>query len=141
MLGVSTSWRSEILNSGKEIVEEILSLGVQAVEVEYRMSKAMLKEILPMVEAGEIAVTSVHNIVPRPRRIPKEYADGEFVYLSAENERERLSAVKYATGTMEWAEKVGAPGVVLHMGKVRMDGVTEFLREIYDDGRIRSDEA
>ena len=30
---------------------------------------------------------------------------------------------------------------MVHMGKVRMDGVTEFLREIYDDGRIRSDEA
>ena len=53
MLGISTAWRSEIWDSGIEIVEEILSLGVKAVELEYRISKPMLKEILPLFKEGD----------------------------------------------------------------------------------------
>ena len=74
MLGISSAWRSEISDSGREIVEEILNLGVQAMELEYRMTRSMLKEVDPLVKAGRIAVTSLHNILPLPKRIPKNMA-------------------------------------------------------------------
>jgi sugar phosphate isomerase/epimerase len=140
MLGISTAWRSEVSDSGKEIVEEILSLGVQAVEAEYRMTKAMLQDILPLVEEGRVRVTSLHNILPLPPRIPKERANGEFVSLSSPEERERKSAVKYTLGTMDWAEKFGAQAVVLHLGKVRMEGVMQSLRRVYDAGETETRE-
>jgi sugar phosphate isomerase/epimerase len=140
MLGISTAWRSEVCDSGREIIEEILSLGVQDVEAEYRMTKPMLQEILPSVEEGRVRVASLHNILPLPPTIPRERANGEFVSLSSPEERERKSAVKYTLGTMEWAQKFGARAVVLHLGKVRMDGVMESLRKVYDLGEIETRE-
>ena len=140
MLGISTAWRSEILNSGIEIIEDILSLGVEAVELEYRLGKPQLKEILPWAREGRFRVKSVHNILPLPRSVPKEYADGEFVSLSSPDEGERKKAVKYAIGTLDWAEKFGARAVVLHLGKVPMDGVMPYLWDLYDEGRIESEE-
>ena len=104
MLGISSAWCSEICDSGAEIIEEILSLGVSGVELEYRLSRPMLEEIVPLVIRGRISVTSLHNILPLPRKIPKNRADGEFVSLSSPDERERKAAIRYALGTLEWAE-------------------------------------
>lgn len=140
MLGISSAWRSEISDSGREIVEEILNLGVQAMELEYRMTRSMLQEIVPLVKAGRIVVTSLHNILPLPRRIPKNRANGEFVSLSSPDEQERKSALQYTLGTMEWADKFGARAIVLHMGKASMSGAMEFLREMYDRGMTGTDE-
>jgi sugar phosphate isomerase/epimerase len=140
MLGVSSAWRSEISDSGREIVEEILSLGVQAMELEYRMTRSMLKEVDPLVKAGRIAVTSLHNILPLPRGIPKNMANGEFVSLSSPHEQERKSAIQYTLGTMEWAEKFGARAIVLHLGKASMSGSMGFLMEMYDQGKTGTKE-
>ena len=139
MLGISTAWRSEIWDNGVEIIEEILSLGVKAVELEYRISEPMLKEILPLLKGGRVSVDSVHNILPRPWKIPKEMANGEFVSLSSPEDDERKSAIKYALGSMDWAEKFGAQALVLHMGKVPLDGVMGALMKIYDEGKTRSE--
>ena len=140
MLGISSAWCSEICDSGAEIIEEILSLGVSGVELEYRLSRPMLEEIVPLVIRGRISVTSLHNILPLPRKIPKNRADGEFVSLSSPDERERKAAIRYALGTLEWAEKLGARAVVLHMGKAAMDGAMGCLMDIYDWGKTRTEE-
>ena len=47
---------------------------MEAVELEYRLGKSQLKEILPGAKEGRFRVNSVHNILPRPKMIPKEYA-------------------------------------------------------------------
>ena len=140
MLGISTAWRSEIWDNGPEIIEEILGLGAKAVELEYRLSKPALKEILPFFKGGRVTVTSVHNILPRPWKIPKEKANGEFVSLSAPDNEERNSAIKYTLGTMEWAERFGARAIVLHLGKVPMDAVMEFLMNIYGEKKVQTPE-
>jgi sugar phosphate isomerase/epimerase len=140
MLGISSAWRSEICDSGAEIIEEILSLGVSAVELEYRISRPMLEEIVPLVRRGRISVTSLHNILPLPKGIPKNTANGEFVSLSSPDEGERKAAIRYALGTLEWAENLGARAVVLHMGRVVMDGAMGCLMDIYDRGKTRSEE-
>ena len=108
MLAVSTAWRSEILDSGKEIVEEILSLGVKAMEMEYRISRSSLKEMEPYIRDGRISVASLHNIFPLPGQIPKSMANGEFVSLSSPDDPERKSALAYTLKTLEWAKKFGA---------------------------------
>jgi len=140
MLGISTAWRSEISDRGAEIIEEILGLGLKAVELEYRLTRSMLKEILPFIKKGEVSVVSLHSILPLPWKIPKEMANGEFVSLSSPEEEERKSAVRYTVGTMDWAEEVGGKAVVLHLGKVTMDGVMGFLTRTYKEGRIHSRE-
>ena len=140
MLAISTAWRSEILDSGKEIVEEILSLGVNTLELEYRISRVNLEEMEPYLRGGRISVQSLHNIFPLPRHIPKSQANGEFVSLSSPNDRERKSAVAYTLKTMEWARKLGARAVVLHMGRVPMDGVMGLLVKAYDRGITETEE-
>lgn len=140
MLGISTSWRSEICDSGVEIIQEILSLGFKAVELEYRISHSMAKEILPFVKAGQIFITSLHNIMPLPLYIPRNTADGEFVSLSSPDGGERKSAVEYTVRTLDWTQEFGGKAVVLHLGKVPMDGVTDLLWRAHDEGRIRSNE-
>jgi sugar phosphate isomerase/epimerase len=82
----------------------------------------------------------VHNILPRPWNILKEKANGEFVSLSSPEDDDRRSAIKYTRGSMDWAERFEAKAMVLHLGKVSMDGVMEGLMKIYDQGRIRSEE-
>ena len=140
MLAISTAWRSEILDSGKEIVEEILGLGVNTLELEYRISRVNLEEMEPYLRDGRISVQSLHNIFPLPRHIPKSQANGEFVSLSSPNDRERKSAIAYTLKTMEWARKLGARAVVLHMGRVPMDGVMGLLIEAYDRGITGTEE-
>ena len=140
MLGISTAWRSEISDSGAKIIEEILSLGVRGVELEYRISRPMLEEIVPLVQGGRISVTSLHNILPLPKGIPKNRANGEFVSLSSPDEEERKSAIQYTIGTMEWAEKFGAKAIVLHLGKAPMDGAMEVLMGLYDTRRSHTSE-
>jgi sugar phosphate isomerase/epimerase len=140
MLAISTAWRSEILDSGKEIVEDILGLGVNTLELEYRVSHSDLREMEPYLRDGRITVTSLHNIFPLPSHIPKSMANGEFVSLSSPHNRERRSAIAYTLKTMEWAKKLGARAVVLHMGRAPMDGVMGFLMEAYDRGITRTEE-
>jgi sugar phosphate isomerase/epimerase len=109
-------------------------------ELEYRMTRSMLKEVDPLVQAGRIAVTSLHNILPLPTGIPKNRANGEFVSLSSPDENERKSALRYTLGTIEWAEKFGARAIVLHMGKASMSGAMEFLMDMYDRGMTGTEE-
>ena len=140
MLAISTAWRSEILDSGKEIVEEILGLGVNTLELEYRVSRSNLKEMEPYLRDGRVSVKSLHNIFPLPRHIPKSKANKEFVSLSSPDDQERRSALAYTMKTMEWAKKLGAGAVVLHMGRAPMDGVMGFLMEAYDRGITATEE-
>ena len=140
MLAISTAWRSEILDSGKEIVEEILGLGVNTLELEYRVSRSNLKEMEPYLRDGRVSVKSLHNIFPLPRHIPKSKANGEFVSLSSPDDQERRSALAYTMKTMEWAKKLGAGAVVLHMGRAPMDGVMGFLMEAYNRGMTATKE-
>lgn len=140
MLGVSTSWRSEVTDSGLEVIEAILDLGVQGVELEYRITPSMLKEMLPALKRKRISVTSLHNFLPLPEGVPKEKANGDVFSLSSPDGEERGLAVKYTLRTMEWAEEFGARAVVLHLGKIPMEDRTQDLKKLYDQKKIRNEE-
>jgi sugar phosphate isomerase/epimerase len=140
MLSLSTALRSEVCDSGEEIIREILSYGIQAIELEYRITESMLKEILPFVKKRDILVTSIHNIMPLPDGMSRETANGEFVSLSSPDRGEREMAVKYTRRTLEWAEETGAQAVVLHLGKVLMESPMRALRNLYDQKKIGAEE-
>jgi len=140
MLSLSTALKSEISDSGEGIIREILSYGIRAVELEYRITETMLKEILPFVKKRDILVSSIHNIMPLPDGMSRETANGEFVSLSSPERSEREMAVKYTHRTLEWAEETGAQAVVLHMGKIRLESPMRALMRLYDQKRIETDE-
>jgi sugar phosphate isomerase/epimerase len=140
MLAISTSWRSEISDEGLEIIQAILDLGVEGVELEYRITTPMLKEILPLLKKKRVSAVSLHNFFPLPEGLPKEKASGDVFSLSAPDREERELAVKYTLRTMEWAEELGARAVVLHLGKIPMDDPMEDLKKLYDQKKIQTGE-
>jgi sugar phosphate isomerase/epimerase len=141
MFGVSTALRSEISDSGREVIDAILQLGVEAVELEYRITSSMLEEIRPMCKKGQIKVVSIHNFFPVPEEVPKDEASGDVFSLSAVDPEERTRAVKYSLRTLEWAEELEASCVVLHLGKIPMESPMETLKKLYDQKKIQSEEA
>jgi sugar phosphate isomerase/epimerase len=140
MIGVSTSFRSEIVDSGLEIINAILELGVEAVELEYRITLPMLREILPLLKKRRVMAVSIHNYFPRPEGIPREKANGEFFSLSSLDKEERELAMQYTRRSIEWAEELEARAVVLHMGKVAMENTMKSLMKLYDEKKIQTEE-
>jgi sugar phosphate isomerase/epimerase len=140
MLAISTSWRSEISDDGREIIQAILDLGGERVELEYRITPSMVKEMLPLLKKGKVPVASLHNFFPLPEGVPKEKASGDVFSLSSPDGEERALAVKYTLRTMEWAEELGARAVVLHLGKIPMDDRMEDLKKLYDQKEIHTEE-
>jgi sugar phosphate isomerase/epimerase len=140
MLGVSTSFRSEISNSGIEVINAVLDLGVEAVELEYRITSPMLQEILPLCRERRIVVISLHNFFPVPEEVPKEKASGDVFSLSAVDKEERERAIKYTVRTLEWAEELEVNAVVLHLGKIPMESPMETLMKLYDQKKIQTEE-
>jgi sugar phosphate isomerase/epimerase len=140
MIGISTSWRSEISDSGLEVIKAILGLGLETLELEYRITTPMLQEMLPLLKRRQVAVVSLHNFFPLPEGVPREKASGDIFSLSSPDKEEREWAVKYTQRTMEWAQELEARAVVLHLGKIPSDSPMKNLQKLYDQKKIHSAE-
>ena len=140
MFGISTSWKSEILDQGLKIIEAILELGVDKVELEYRLTSPMLAEILPLIREKRVGVLSLHHPFPLPEGVPRDKADGDVFSLSSLDQEERFAAVKWAKRTLEWAEKLEVQAVILHMGRVAMNDPMKILKNLFDKKKIATEE-
>lgn len=140
ILGVSTAWKSEVWTNGREIIEAILDLGIQGVELDYRLTLPMAKQILPLWASARFSVISVHNYFPVPDGVPAAKGSWDFFSLSSPDEEERRQAVHYTIQTMEWAQRFGARAVVLHLGKIAMENPIKDLRRLYDEGKTQTKE-
>jgi hypothetical protein len=121
MLGVSTAWKSEVWTNVQAIIEAILDLGIQGVELDYRLTFPMAKQILALWNSGRFSVISVHNYFPVPDGVPAAKGSWDFFSLSSPDKEERTQAVQYTIQTMEWARRFRARAVVLHLGKISME--------------------
>ncbi len=135
MLGISTSFRSEITNSGREIIEAVEELGLKAIELDYRLTWATFLEMRPHLK-GRLEVLSIHNFFPTPNGVPKEKASGDFYSLSSLDEEERKLALQYSLETIRRAEELGAKAVVLHLGKLPLPESMEIIKSPYDQKKI-----
>ncbi len=139
MLGVSTSWLSEQVNSPKELVEKLLELSVSLVELEYRLSASWVEELLPLFKKEAFEVKSVHNFLPTPSSVSN--VSGNAFSFSSEDKEERDLAVKYTILTMEHALDFGANIVILHLGKAPLKVDLKRLEKLFEEGKIESEEA
>ena len=60
----STCWNIKRHTTGSAMIDEIRSLGFQRVELNYNVTPELLSTIEPMIEHGDIGVSSVHNTFP-----------------------------------------------------------------------------
>ncbi|MHB0912032.1 MAG: sugar phosphate isomerase/epimerase family protein [Armatimonadota bacterium] len=109
-IAISTSWNAERHESGASMVEELLDLGFNLLELSVHVTPEMLHEVAQMVEAGRVRIASLHNPCP----------SGPPLLLSTTDESERRAAVAQARETIDWAVRLGARFVVLHLGRVPM---------------------
>jgi sugar phosphate isomerase/epimerase len=140
MLGISTCWWHNKVGRADNIVGEILRLGLEGVELEYRITHTMYREMKPRLK-GTLQVLSVHNVFPIPEGLGPDAGSGDLFLLSSTDSEERSRAVKYTIRTIEHAHDLEAQAVVLHLGRVDMQSPEEEFSRLYSGGVIHEKEA
>ncbi|NGZ73928.1 sugar phosphate isomerase/epimerase family protein [Saccharibacillus alkalitolerans] len=129
----STCWNIK-RGGGRAMIEEIASLGFREAELNYNVTREMLTEIEPLIERGEIGVSSVHNTFPHT---PDPDYGTDSVLLGFEDGDKRKKAVDLLVGSAEYAHRYGAEAVVVHPGEVPIEHavVKELERSYHEAGR------
>ncbi len=115
------------------MLREIRELGFEYAELSHGTRISLLPGILEAVEAGEIRISSLHNFCPLPMGI--NYAAPNIYQFSAERQRERDLAERYTLKTIEFAQRVNAPAIVLHLGSINMKDYTDKLLAMLERGQ------
>jgi sugar phosphate isomerase/epimerase len=131
MIGLSTVWTSRDARSGDDLLGPILDLGFEGVELEYRITEQLYKEIRPRIRNNEVQVLSIHNYFPVPPIIPPEEVSGDCFSLSSLDREERDNGISYTFRTLEAAHDLEARAVVLHLGRVETDLPRNGLQQLY----------
>ena len=139
MLGISTCWWHNKSFQGDEIVSDILELGFERVELEYRITNSIYQQMKPQLNKS-LKVLSIHNFFPMPEEHTDKKGSGDLFLLSSTDRDERSAAVKYSTRTIEHASELEARAVVLHLGHVDMPNPVESFRELHLSGEMDQSE-
>jgi sugar phosphate isomerase/epimerase len=89
--------------------------------------------IQKMFDSGQVRFTSLHNFCPLPVEVM--VASPDCYQLSAVSPGERERAVKQTFQTIDFAERLSAPFVVLHLGQVKMRPITDRLIKMTKAGK------
>jgi sugar phosphate isomerase/epimerase len=87
-------------------------------------------------DAGKVTFTSLHNFCPLPIEVTR--ASPDCYKFSSHRESERERAVKLTFQTIDFAVRLGAPFVVLHLGRIPMEHVTDHLATMAANGHYLS---
>ena len=136
MYSLSTCWNSHRHTDGRALLNEIRELGFDYAELSHGTRISLMPGILEAVEAGEIKISSVHNFCPLPMGV--NHSAPNLYQFSAEKARERELAVRYTLKTLEFAQRVQAPLVVLHLGSIEMKNYTDKLKNMLGRGEKSS---
>jgi sugar phosphate isomerase/epimerase len=128
----STCWNIKRHTVGSDMIEEIRTLGFQRVELNYNVTREMMETIEPMIETGEIGISSVHNTFPH-------VADPDYgtdsVLLGFDDEDKRQRAIDLLVQSAEYAHRYGGKAVVVHPGEVPFDYNIDFeLKKLWREG-------
>ncbi|MGA2662685.1 MAG: sugar phosphate isomerase/epimerase, partial [Verrucomicrobiota bacterium] len=132
MYSLSTCWNSHRHTDGRAMLREIRELGFAYAELSHGTRISLLPGIMEAVEAGEIKISSLHNFCPLPMGVV--HAAPNIYQFSAEHPREREMALRYTLKTLDFAQRVKAPAVVLHLGSIEMKDYTEKLLGMLERG-------
>jgi sugar phosphate isomerase/epimerase len=133
MLSCSTCWNSGRHKEGAEMIQEILDLGFQNVELGHGIRLTLVEGILKMWEAGKVNITSLHNFCPLPPEIPR--ASPDCYQFSSHLDGERDRAVRHSYKTIDFAKRLGAKFVVMHLGSVPIADYTGELVRLAEEGK------
>ena len=116
------------------MLREIRDLGFEYAELSHGVSASLMPGLLEAVASGEIKISSLHNFCPLP--VGVTHAAPNLYEFSAEKPHERELAVRFTLKTFEFASRVKAPVVVLHLGSIDLKDYTGRLCEMLErDGK------
>ncbi|MGD2024247.1 MAG: sugar phosphate isomerase/epimerase [Desulfobacterales bacterium] len=141
MLALSTSWQPDGTATMAEMLAAYKNLGIKKIELSYRISEAMFRQLNKPLQRSGLKVVSVHNYFPIPAVRAGAKGSGDLFLLSSPDDAERQKAILYTTKTIENAAKLGAAAVVLHCGVVEMNHEMQMLYEYVNANHINSEEA
>jgi sugar phosphate isomerase/epimerase len=130
MYSLSTCWNSKRHTDGRKMLREIRELGFEYAELSHGIRLGLMPGVLEAVDAGEIRISSLHNFCPLPMGVT--HASPNLYEFSDERPRERELAVKYTIKTLDFAQRVKAPIVVLHLGSMELKDYTGKLSEMLE---------
>jgi sugar phosphate isomerase/epimerase len=111
-------------------------LGFDLIELGHGTRLSLMPGIQKMFDAGEVRFTSLHNFCPLPVEVM--VASPDCYQFSAFSPEERERALKQTFQTIDFAARLNAPVVVLHLGAVKMRPVTEPLIDLAKSGKYFS---
>jgi sugar phosphate isomerase/epimerase len=138
MLSFSTCWNSGRHKDGEEMLREIVDLGFTRVELGHGIRISLMEGIFRALDKGLCTFSSLHNFCPLPIEITR--ASPDCYKFSSPDDRERERAMRHTFQTIDFAEKLGAPFVVLHLGRTSIDHYTDKLIRLAEVGMIHSRE-
>lgn len=119
------------------MLREIRDLGFEYAELSHGIRISLVPGILEAVDAGEIKISSLHNFCPLPIGVLQ--ASPNLYEFSAENARDRELAFKYTLKTLDFAARVKAGIVVLHLGSIEMKDYSGKLGDLLKRGEKEKD--
>jgi sugar phosphate isomerase/epimerase len=102
-----------------------IELGFDLIELGHGIRLSLVPGIQKMFDSGQVRFSSLHNFCPLP--VDVMVASPNCYQFSAVSAEERERAVKQTFQTIDLAQRLGAPFVVMHLGQVKMRPITDQL--------------
>ena len=100
-------------------------LGFDLIELDHGIRMSWIPGIQKMFDTGEIHFSSLHNFCPLHAEATE--ASPDCYRFSAVSPKERELAVTHVCQAIDLAGQLNAPFIVLHLGQVNMNPITERL--------------
>jgi sugar phosphate isomerase/epimerase len=114
------------------MLREILNLGFERVELGHGIRLSLMEGVQRLFDKGIVQFSSVHNFCPLPIEITRSAPD--CYEFTSHREAERDRALKLTFHTIDFAARLNAPFVVLHLGRVNMEPITDQLIALAEKG-------
>ena len=118
------------------LLEIKTQLGFDLIELGHGIRLSLMPGIQQMFDSGQVRFSSLHNFCPLPVEVMMAAPD--CYQFSAGSSEERERAVKQTLQTIDFAVRLNAPFVVLHLGQVNMAPVTDHLIKLATNGAYLS---
>ena len=140
-IALSTNWNVRRHAEPGAMLDEILSLGVQRVELS-NIAAPMLPALPEALARRGVTVQSLHNPCPWPLDERGERAHWFFPdQLASLDPAGRARALEMGHTSIEIARRLGARVVVVHLGRVEMEWQQEQLFQLLREGKRAEFEA
>ncbi len=140
MFALSTAWYSGQCDNGEILLARLSETGLYHIEIDYRVTAAMLQQMRPFLRRGEFVALSLHNYCPLPDGYSKAQATNLFQPSSLDAE-ERQLAIRHSIKSLQTAAELGVKAVVFHLGHVTMVHDMKEIFNLYHQDLVQSTEA